>query len=146
MRTVIMIGRKDLLLAKISNAKQRELQKIYERSDAVNGGNVMVTVENIKKPRTTGKHSQNRCINGYIQQICTEMGYDFADVKMAMKEEAISRGYPFMRDDDGNIVYSIRTGEPMPASETVISTVEAGYLIETIQQFAAEQGIILRED
>lgn len=135
-----------LNLKALQDWKIVELNNVLDKAARINAGHVTVTIENVKRPRTTGKHSQNACINGYIQQICMEYGYEFADVKMYMKELALSRGYPFMRDEDGNVVTSIKTGDPLPASETVITTIEAGYLIETIQQFAAEHGIILRDE
>lgn len=146
MKTTFTIPRKNIQILHLNDWKKIELQNVFDKADRINAGHITITVENVKKPRTTGKHSQNNCINGYIQQICMETGFDFADVKMYMKELALSRGYPFMRNSEGHIVNNIRTGEPLPASETVITTVEAGFLIETIQQFAAEHGIILRDE
>ncbi len=44
---------------------------------------------------------------------------------------------------NSQLVYSKLTGEVIPESEANITTVEAGYLIEEIQQLAAEAGIVL---
>ena len=89
------------------------------------------------RPRTTGPHSQNHRINGFIQQICMATGNDFDVMKYYLKKRAISRGYPFKTAPDG---------EPVPYSESEISVEQASALIEEIQQFAAENGIHLRED
>ncbi len=89
------------------------------------------------KPRTTGKHSQNHHINGHIQQLCVQTGMDFDTLKYYLKRLAISRNYPFDTTPDGDIV---------PWSERRISTEQAAILIETIHQFAAENGYWLKED
>ena len=96
-----------------------------------------LTIEPPFKPRTTGWKSQNHRINGFIQQIAMATGNSFSAVKERMKELAIDRGYPIEILPDGSI---------KPKSESEISTIEAGYLIDTIEQFAAEWGIELVED
>ena len=88
-------------------------------------------------PRTTGWYSQNHHINGHIQQICIETGNSFSAVKERMKELAIDMGYP---------IETLPDGEARPKGEAEISTVEAGYLIDTIHRFAAEWGINLVEE
>lgn len=96
-----------------------------------------VKISRPRKPRTTGEKSQNHHINGHIQQICTETGNTFSAVKERMKVLAIDRGYPIETLPDSAV---------MPKSEADIDTVEAGYLIDTIHQFAAEWGIRLIEN
>ena len=108
------------------------------------GGYLTVTLQTPQRPRTTGERSQNHFINGAIQQICEETGNDFDDVKMYVKQKAFRRGYPMKRDENGNIIYSLIDGQPIPESEAKISTVEAGYLIDEIIQLAAELGITLK--
>ena len=115
-----------------------EAELLLRRAFMKNGGDVTISIENVKRPRTTGFRSQNHCINGYIQQICEETGNDFADVKMYCKQRAIRRGYPVTDK------ISLVTGDPIPASESEISVEQAGYLIEEIEQLAAELGIMLR--
>jgi hypothetical protein len=85
------------------------------------------------RPRTTGELSQNHAINGAVATIARETGCDFDDVKIAMKHKAVSRGYPF----------TTVLGQIIPKSEADLTTVEAGYLIDTIEQFCAEYGIAL---
>ena len=89
------------------------------------------------RPRSTGEHSQNHRINGFIQQICMATGYDFEVMKYYLKKKAIRRGYPFTTDPDG---------EAIPLSESKISVEQASLLIEEIEQFAAENSIYLIED
>jgi len=89
------------------------------------------------RPRSTGKHSQNHRINGFIQQICVATGYEFEVMKYYLKKKAIRRRYPFTTDPDGTAV---------PVSEAKISVEQASLLIEEIEQFAAENGIHLIED
>lgn len=87
------------------------------------------------KPRTTGHDSQNHRANSHIQQIAEETGNDFDTVKMYCKHKAIPRGYPF--STIGDVV--------VPWSEKRLDTVQCGYLIESINQLAAELGIALKE-
>jgi hypothetical protein len=88
------------------------------------------------RPRTTGKYSQGAHINGHVQQIAQSTGNDFDAVKLYCKRESISRGYP---------CDTIR-GVMIPWSETRIDTVQAGFLVDTIHQLAAELNIRLVEE
>lgn len=87
------------------------------------------------KPRTTGQDSQNHRLNSHIQQICEETGNDFDEVKLYCKHKAIPRGYPF----------TTLNGMVIPWSEKRLDTVQCSYLIDAINQLAAELGIVLRE-
>ncbi len=88
------------------------------------------------RPRTTGDKSQNRHLNSHIQDITRHTGNDFDSVKMAMKTMAISEGFPF--DTVNKVV--------VPWSETRINTKQCAILIDFIHRWAAEEGIVLRED
>ena len=88
------------------------------------------------RKRTTGKDSQNHRINGFVQQICEDTGNDFDTLKYYFKRKAIRQGYPFKTDPEG---------EAVPVSEAILTTIEAAYLIDEIEQYAAENGIILYE-
>jgi len=89
-----------------------------------------------ERPRTKGWRSQNHRINGHCQQIAQETGNSFRAIKEHMKKEAIDRGYPFETLPDGST---------QPKSEADISVEEAILLTDTINQFAAEWGIVLKE-
>jgi len=90
----------------------------------------------VKKPRTTGEHSQGAHINGHIAQIAQETGNDFDTVKLWCKREAMSEGYPF----------DSFKGVMIPWSETRLDTIQAARFIETIHRLAAELEIRLIEE
>lgn len=104
---------------------------------------VSVTFAAPYKKRTTGKHSQNSAIHGFAQCIAEYTGDDVESIKTFCKKRAIRRGYPVKKDGDGNIIFSKLDGEPIPESSANINTVEAGYLIDELQQLAAELDIPL---
>jgi hypothetical protein len=104
--------------------------------DQLNDNPANVQISKWHRTRSTGPHSQNRAINGFIQQIAQETGNDFETVKTYCKTEAISAGYPF--DTLRDIV--------IPWSETRLDTVQASILIDTIHRLAAEEGIRLKEE
>ncbi len=96
--------------------------------------------------RSTGEKSQNHHFNGHIVQICQDTGNDFADAKLAIKRRAFRRGLRYKVKQNGDIVYSLADGEPLPISETDMSVEECGWCIEEAHILAAELGIILKED
>lgn len=116
---------------------------IVEKSEKNHNSYMLIELGLPRKPRTTGRLSQNHAINGYIQQIASETGNDFQDIKNYCKKKAIRRGYPMKRNDGGEIIVSLVDGEPIPESESNISTIEAGYLLDEIIQLAAELEIRL---
>jgi len=89
-----------------------------------------------KKPRTTGKDSQSAHFNGHVQQIAQYTGDSFDEVKMHLKREAISMGYP---------CHTTSFGKYMPDSEADASTVECSYLIDTAHRIASLFDIKLKE-
>ena len=119
------------------------LQNLLKKCEEKYGGYVSITFKPPYKKRTSGPNSQNSCIHGYAFAIAEFMGEELERVKFYAKRRAFRRGYPVKKDDDGAIVYSMLDGEPMPASSAEINTVEAGYLIEELQQLAAELGVVL---
>ena len=97
---------------------------------------VLVTLQPPKKPRTTGKESQNHHLNGHIMQICAETGNDYDAVKDAVKMLAASTmGYP----------YKTIGGQIVPQRERDASVDECALLIEAAHVLAADLGIILQE-
>ena len=97
---------------------------------------VLVTLQPPKRPRTTGKDSQNHHLNGHIMQICAETGNDYDAVKDAVKMLAASTmGYP----------YKTIGGQIVPQRERDASVDECALLIEAAHVLAADLGIILQE-
>ena len=91
----------------------------------------------MRRPRTTGPRSQNRHLNGHVQQIAGETGEDFDVVKREIKRRARKRGYPFRTS---------RFGYAVPKSEADATIEECGMLIEESHEVAAFLNIVLRED
>jgi hypothetical protein len=98
-----------------------------------------------KRPRTTGKNSQNHHINGHAQQIAIETGQPFEDVKRYAKQIAITMGYPILEDENGNPITDL-WGNVQGISETDSSTEDAAKLIEALHMIAAEMDIKLIEE
>ena len=97
---------------------------------------VLVTLQPPKRPRTTGKDSQNHHLNGHIMQICNATGQDYETIKYCVKMIAVEQmGYPY-KTIAGHIV-------PQPESES--STDECAKLIEAAHVLAAQLSIILQE-
>ena len=111
---------------------KRELRKCRDKHNDY----VLVTLQPPKKPRTTGKESQNHHLNGHIMQICAETGNDYDAVKDAVKMLAASTmGYP----------YKTIGGQIVPQRERDASVDECALLIEAAHVLAADLGIILQE-
>lgn len=105
-----------------------------------------VTISTLRRKRTTGWKSQNHRLNSHVMQIAKETGNDFGDVKQFVKRRAIARGLPLMTRPNGDIVYSLVDGEPLPMSESDMDTVQCGYVIDEINILAGELGITLIEE
>ncbi len=103
-------------------------------------------VANLRKRRSTGPWSQSHHLNGHCQQIANQTGQDFETVKLYGKRMAIARGLPLKTKPDGEIVYSITDGQPVPISEADMDTIQCGWCIEETHILAAELGIVLREE
>lgn len=135
----------DIQITTRDKAKYLEWIQLQNKALASKAGYLSIDITLPKRPRTTGERSQNRAINGYIQQICEYTGNEFNDVKMYCKNRAMKRGYPWMMTSEGEVIYSLQTGEPMPESETKISVEQASMLIEEIVQLASELNFRLKE-
>lgn len=113
-------------------AISRELTKCRDKHNDY----VLVTLEPPKKPRTTGRNSQNHHLNGHIMQICNETGQDYEEIKYIVKMKAVElMGYP----------YKTLEGHIFPKPEHQSTTDECAKLIEAAHVTAAEFGIILQE-
>ena len=111
---------------------KHELRKCREKY----GDFVLITMQPPKRPRTTGKDSQNHHLNGHIMQICNETGNSYKAVKDEVKRIAVElMGYP----------YETINGHIYPIGESESSTDECAKLIEAAHMLAAELEIILQE-
>lgn len=110
---------------------KHELRKCRDKY----GDYVLVTMQPPKRPRTTGKDSQNHLLNGILVQICEETGNDYDSVKDAVKMIAVEQlAYP----------YKTIGGKIIPQRERDCSVEECSKLIEAAQMLAADLGIIVR--
>lgn len=110
-----------------------ELTKCHEK----NNDYVLVSLQPPKRPRTTGKDSQNHHLNGHILQICNETKHSYNVIKYCIKMLAVEQmGYPY-EELDGHI---------WPQGETECSTEDCAKLIEACHIWAAEHNVRLRED
>jgi len=144
MKTVWTCPRSDVNVV-IPEEKKAIVENIFSKADRNNGGFITITIENVKKPRTTGDKSQNKHFNGHVQQLASFTGMDFEVVKMEIKHRAIKRGYPILYNEHDKIVFDL-WGRAMGISEADCSTVECGYLIDEAHALAAELECILQED
>lgn len=113
-------------------AIRRELERCRDK----NNDYVLLTMQPPKRPRTTGKDSQNHHLNGHIMQICNETGNDYDTIKYCVKMLAVEQmGYP----------YKTVAGHILPQPERQSSTDECAKLIEAAHVLAAQLSIILQE-
>ena len=98
-------------------------------------GFMSVKLDKPKKPRSTGKNSQNSHCWGHCQQKANETGHELAEIEYIAKVRAIKRGYPV----------STTLGVQVPKSQAHIDTLECSYLIEEYHMIAAELDIKLKE-
>lgn len=96
------------------------------------------------RPRSTGKGSQSHRINGFVAQIAAQTGDDFDTVKIRCKQRAIGRGWQFVtvEEDIGGVTHEFKIAK----SESEASVEEAKYLIDAVEQYAAECGVTLIEE
>lgn len=104
-----------------------------------------VTISTLRRKRTTGWKSQNHAVNGFCMQIANYTGEDFPSVKLYVKRQAIKRGVPIKTNTNGDILYSRFDGEPIPISESDMTTEQCSWCTEEARILASELGIILQE-
>jgi len=114
-------------------------------ADRLRNGYITAKFTLPRRYRSTGKNSQNTKLNGAIQQICTHTGNDFADVKKYVKQQAISMGYPILKDDNNADIIDL-WGNVQGISEKDCSVEECSILIKAVLQLADELSIKLYED
>lgn len=105
---------------------------------------LQVTFQAPFRPRSTGPGSQSHRINGFVAQIAAATGDDFDAVKIRCKQRAIARGWPFItvEEDIDGVTHEFKVAK----SEADASVEEAKFLIEAVEQFAAECGVTLVEE
>ena len=116
-----------------SNEVRAEILHLYQISKEKYNGYFKIDIQKPYPARTTGAGSQNNKFYALVTEICKVTGNDIEDVKDALKEKAIKRGYPYRVNK--------LTGRIKPYSTTEVNTVEMGYLIDEAIQECCELGI-----
>lgn len=125
---------KGLLLHFPSLQIKQVMKKVYDEAEEKSGGFITCDIKRVYKSRTTGEGSQNNKFYALVTEICKETGNDIEDVKDALKERAIKRGYPY--------TVNKMTGRIRPFSTTQVDTLQMSYLIEEAIQLCSELGIV----
>jgi len=122
----------------------RDKQRIREWCAKLPAPYFGVTFQRPHRPRSTGYKSQSHRINGFCAQIAAATGDDFDTVKVRCKQRAIGRGWGFItvEEDIGGVMHEFKIAK----SEANASVEEAGFLIEAVEQYAAECGVRLIEE
>ena len=118
---------------------------LCDEADKLRNGYITAKFTLPRRYRSTGKNSQNTKLNGAIQQICISTGNDFGDIKKYVKQQAVSMGFPILKDESGNDKLDL-WGNIQGISERDSSTEECALLITAVLQLAAELDIKLYED
>jgi len=108
----IKTGTPTIISFEVPRAYAKELGELFTKSPE----KMTVELSIPRKLRSTGYKSANHHLNGHVQQIAQETGNDFADVKLYVKRKAFARGLPFATKPNGEIIYSLVDGEPIPIS------------------------------
>ena len=125
-------------------------QEAKKRKVDIDDMEMLITIESPFRPRTTGVGSQNRAINGIIQQICQDTGQDFQSTKEYIKSKAVEMGYPMLtrkRMQGGQVVEEPILdwyGNPRGISEADSSVEQCAILIECAIMLASELGITVK--
>ena len=122
-----------LLIHYPSNEVRAEILHLYQISKEKYNGYFKIDIQKPYPPRTTGMGSQNNKFYALVTELCKATGNDINDVKDALKERAIKRGYPYRVNK--------LTGRIRPYSTTEVNTLEMSYLIEEAIQECCENGI-----
>jgi len=126
-----------VICLKIPKAYEQDILFLTQNKRVEKTSQLHVRIAVPRKPRSTGKDSQNHRLNGFIQQLCMFTGDDFDAMKMEVKRRAIKRGYPFK---------TALGGGPVPQSEADSSMVECAMLIDEVEAVAAFLNFTLREE
>lgn len=124
-----------ILLLYPSKAVKEKMQEVVKIAHEKSSGFLTCDIKRVYKSRTTGEGSQNNKFYALVTEICKETGNELDDVKDALKERAIKRGYPYRVNK--------LSGRIRPYSTTEVDTVQMSYLIEEAIELCAELGIVI---
>lgn len=108
-------------------------------ADSVKTGQLTVKISKPRKPRSTGRYSQNSHSFGHAMQLAQHTGHSLHEIEYIAKVRAITKGYPVKPTLSP-------FGLPMVESQANIDTAECAILIEEYHMMAAEIGLQLKEE
>lgn len=133
-----------LLKIAVPGHAEAAMQKLYKKCYQYHGGYFKGKFEPPRKPRTTGKYSQNNNVRGTARQIHDHCGQGIDSIIEYAACKAADEGLiPFRRDSDGIILFNV-WGIAMGTSESTWSTVEAAGVIKILITMADDMGIKLK--
>lgn len=127
----VRTGEPDIIAFRVPDQARGPLMELFRTGD-----NFRMKLGRPFRRRSTGPHSQNHRINGFIAQISQATQIPFDGLKEWLKLQSIAEGYPYVM---------LPTGEVLGQSETKLSVEEASIYIGTIERIAAEWNIPLVE-
>lgn len=107
-------------------------------------GFVYLLAEPPKKPRSTGRFSQNNHFKGHVRQISVEEHMSFETTEQGILHRALEHGYPHDVDMSGSMKTFLGMPVPLPTSQA--SSDDYKILIETVHLVADELNIRLVEE
>lgn len=134
-----------LLTIDVPAHARQSVQLLYDNCKKNKGGYFRGKLETPKKPRTTGKRSQNNNVRGTARQIHNHCGQGIDSIIEYAACKAADEGIiSFRKDENGCIIYN-SWGVAMGTSESTWSTVEAAGVIQILIGMATDMGIVLKE-
>ena len=120
------------------------VEMLMEYIQKLNTQFLRVDISPVKRPRSTGKNSQNNHVWGHCADIANQLRdpatgeatYNTSEVEEAMKRMAVSEGYPTRLAPDG-------VEAPKPFRDATVE--EAKLLLDVIHRFADEHSLALTE-
>lgn len=119
---------------KTNEVYMNAMRALIQQVEKDGSGFYKLTLERHVPGRTKAQQSE---INARIRDIAEDLGYEFDELKYELKVLAVSRGWPIAKDDNGEDRHD-QFGRPVPASEAYATAAHASALIDTIDQWEAE--------
>jgi len=133
-----------LLTVKIPAYALTAFQTVFDKSIKLHNGYVKLDMATPRKPRTTGKGSQNNNVRGIARQIHNHCGQGIDSIIEYAACRAADEGIiPFRENENGVVVYN-SWGCVMGTSESTWSTIEASGVIKILIAMADDMGIKLK--
>lgn len=130
----------DLLETTVPRDFLDAVKRLADKAHEKHGGFLTIRLELPRRPRTTGKHSQNNFAHGASADIALQLStpereYGTTDVYEAMKRLAVKEGYPTVYEELDDSV------QPKHLADATME--EAAIVCRVMTKFADEHGFWL---